>query len=132
MPHTTDKRLSKRGGLYLVAQTDGGTPGLRVSEVPEGVLLRWAASDEFTVLAASQPGHASNDGKRAVVQASGAPAVACGGSSSAGGCNGDEPKKASKIRLNSRVAVSLKTGKPGMSCPRPAGSGPGGPTAGRP
>jgi hypothetical protein len=63
------RHVLSEAGFYLVAQTDGGMPGLRVTEVPEGVLVRWAASDEFTALAASQPGRASNDGMRAVVQA---------------------------------------------------------------
>jgi hypothetical protein len=63
------RHVLSEAGFYLVAETDGGMPGLRVIEVPEGVLVRWAASDEFTSLTAGQPGHASNDGMRAVVQA---------------------------------------------------------------
>jgi hypothetical protein len=59
------RHVLSEAGFYLVAETDDGMPGLRVSEVPEGVLVRWAASDEFTALAASQPGRASNDGMRA-------------------------------------------------------------------
>ncbi|MEU0215064.1 hypothetical protein ABZ281_08025 [Streptomyces sp. NPDC006265] len=63
------RHVLSEAGFYLVAETGEGMPGLWVSEVPEGVLVRWAASEAFTALAASQSGRASNDSMRAVVQA---------------------------------------------------------------
>jgi hypothetical protein len=63
------RHVLSEAGFYLVTETDDGMPGLRVSEVPDGVLVRWAVSEAFTALAASQPGHAANDSMRAVVQA---------------------------------------------------------------
>lgn len=47
---------------------EDGRPGLEVTEVPAGVLVRWTASDGFTSLARDQPG-ASGDSMQAIVQA---------------------------------------------------------------
>ncbi|MFJ6837345.1 hypothetical protein [Streptomyces sp. NPDC091209] len=43
-------------------------PGISVTEVPTGVLVRWTASDGFASLAKDQPG-ASGDSMQAIVQA---------------------------------------------------------------
>ncbi|MDQ1033986.1 hypothetical protein QFZ75_000402 [Streptomyces sp. V3I8] len=45
------------------------TSGLRVSEVSEGVLIRWVASEGFRVLSADGPDRAPHGGIRAVVRA---------------------------------------------------------------
>ncbi|MFF4308490.1 hypothetical protein [Streptomyces sp. NPDC001601] len=58
----------KLAGFHVVDQADDTTPGLRVSEAPEGVLVSWTASHGFLALAADQRG-ASSDGMRVVVQA---------------------------------------------------------------
>ncbi|MEU6688285.1 hypothetical protein [Streptomyces sp. NPDC046832] len=58
----------KLAGFLVVDQADDATPGLRVSEVPAGVLVSWTASHGFTALAADQRG-ASSDGMRVAVQA---------------------------------------------------------------
>ncbi|MFG2746833.1 MULTISPECIES: hypothetical protein [Streptomyces] len=57
-----------QAGFHLVGEDDSRTPGLRVSEVSEGALVGWTASDGFAALASDQSG-ATSDGIRAVVQA---------------------------------------------------------------
>lgn len=57
-----------QAGFHLVAQTDSGTSGLQVGEVPAGVMVRWVASDGFHALAADRSGR-PDGGIRAVVQA---------------------------------------------------------------
>lgn len=58
-----------QAGFYLVGEgADGGRPGLVVTEMPTGVLVRWTASDGFASLAKDQRG-ASGDSMQAVVQA---------------------------------------------------------------
>ncbi|MDQ0578460.1 hypothetical protein [Streptomyces rishiriensis] len=56
-------------GFHLSTGTDAGMPGLEVIETPEGVLIRWTASDEFQNLTHAQLGGGPNDGVRAMVQA---------------------------------------------------------------
>jgi hypothetical protein len=56
-------------GFHLSTGAETGRPGLEVSEMPKGVLLRWTASDEFQALTGERPGRAPNDGMRAMVQA---------------------------------------------------------------
>lgn len=56
-------------GFHLVGEdAEDGTPGLSVTMVPTGVLVRWTASDGFTSLAKDQSG-ASGDSMQAIVQA---------------------------------------------------------------
>ncbi|MEU6682763.1 hypothetical protein [Streptomyces sp. NPDC046832] len=62
------RHVLKLAGFLVVDQADDATPGLRVSEVPAGVLVSWTASHGFTALAADQRG-ASSDGMRVAVQA---------------------------------------------------------------
>ncbi|MFF3349748.1 hypothetical protein [Streptomyces sp. NPDC002779] len=58
-----------QAGFHLVAgDAKGGRPGLSVTEVPVGVLVKWTASDGFTALAKDQPG-ASCGSMQAIVQA---------------------------------------------------------------
>lgn len=58
-----------QAGFHLVGEDAADNrPGLTVTTVPAGVLVRWTASDGFTSLAKDQPG-ASGDSMRAIVQA---------------------------------------------------------------
>ncbi|OQR59682.1 hypothetical protein B6E66_33895 [Streptomyces maremycinicus] len=63
------RRALAEAGFHVSTGLDAGTPGLEVSEVSEGVLIRWTASDEFQALTGEQPGRAPDDGVRAMVQA---------------------------------------------------------------
>ncbi|MFD9324056.1 hypothetical protein ACFWDQ_41605 [Streptomyces sp. NPDC060053] len=63
------RRALAEAGFHPSTGVDAGMPGLEVCDVPEGVLIRWTASDEFQALTSEQPGHASNGGVRAMVQA---------------------------------------------------------------
>ncbi|WP_142270000.1 hypothetical protein [Streptomyces sp. SLBN-115] len=63
------RRALTEAGFQLITDTDGGTPGLQVSEIPEGVLIRWVSSDQFQAPACEQPGRIQGDGMRAMVQA---------------------------------------------------------------
>ncbi|MGQ4376283.1 hypothetical protein ACN6K9_006556 [Streptomyces sp. SAS_267] len=59
-----------QAGFDVLGDTDTGVPGLRVTEVPEGALVSWTASDGFTSLAREQAGRAgSDDSMRVIVQA---------------------------------------------------------------
>ncbi|MGW7261175.1 hypothetical protein [Streptomyces sp. NPDC054834] len=58
-----------QAGFHLVGEdAEDSGPGLAVTTVPTGVLVRWTASDGFTSLAKDQPG-ASGDSMQAIVQA---------------------------------------------------------------
>jgi hypothetical protein len=57
-----------QAGFHLVGETDEGRPGLEVTKVSAGVLVRWTASDGFTSLTKDQHGDAG-DGMQAVVHA---------------------------------------------------------------
>ncbi|WP_329254232.1 hypothetical protein [Streptomyces canus] len=59
-----------QAGFQVLGDADTGVPGLRVTEVPEGALVRWTASDGFTSLARDQARRAgSGDSMRVLVQA---------------------------------------------------------------
>ncbi|MFJ1974122.1 hypothetical protein ACIO93_36445 [Streptomyces sp. NPDC087903] len=66
---TQVRHALSEAGFHLVADTEGGMPGLWVSQVAEGVLVRWVVSDSFAALAGEQPGRASSDGMEEMVQA---------------------------------------------------------------
>ncbi|MFJ5997001.1 hypothetical protein [Streptomyces sp. NPDC092370] len=58
-----------QAGFHLVHEdAQDSEPGLAVTEVAAGVLVRWTASDGFTSLANDQPG-ASGDSMHAIVRA---------------------------------------------------------------
>ncbi|MEU8679658.1 hypothetical protein [Streptomyces sp. NPDC048560] len=58
-----------QAGFYLVGEdAEDSRPGLAVTKVPAGALVKWTASDGFTALAKDQPG-VSGDSMKAVVQA---------------------------------------------------------------
>ncbi|WAU78402.1 hypothetical protein O1Q96_00730 (plasmid) [Streptomyces sp. Qhu-G9] len=57
-----------QAGFHLVGEAEDGGPGLAVTDVPAGVLVRWTASDGFAALAKEQRG-ALGDGMQAIVQA---------------------------------------------------------------
>ncbi|GAB2891565.1 hypothetical protein GCM10027074_69720 [Streptomyces deserti] len=59
-----------QAGFQVQGDVDSGVPGLRVTEVSAGALVRWTASDGFTALSRDQAGRAaSNDSMRVIVQA---------------------------------------------------------------
>ncbi|MEU5893811.1 hypothetical protein ABZ835_44440 [Streptomyces sp. NPDC047461] len=58
-----------QAGFHLVGEdAQDSRPGLAVTTVPTGVLVKWTTSDGFTSLAKDQPG-ASSDSMQAIVQA---------------------------------------------------------------
>ncbi len=58
-----------QAGFHLAREdTHDSEPGLAVTKVPAGVLVRWTASDGFTSLANDQPG-ASVDRMHTIVRA---------------------------------------------------------------
>ncbi|MFI1726463.1 hypothetical protein [Streptomyces sp. NPDC020489] len=58
-----------QAGFHLVGEdAQDSRPGLALTTVPAGVLVRWTASDGFASLAKDQPG-ASADSMQAIVQA---------------------------------------------------------------
>lgn len=62
------RHVLSQAGFHLAGEADSDAPGLRVSEAPGGVLVRWAASDGFSALASERAG-GSGDSMRAIVQA---------------------------------------------------------------
>ncbi|MFE6094452.1 hypothetical protein ACFQ7M_21110 [Streptomyces massasporeus] len=66
---TQVRHALKQAGAHLVGDdVEDGRPGISVTEVPAGVLVRWTASNGFRALAKDQPG-ASGDNMQAIVQA---------------------------------------------------------------
>ncbi|MFE6335894.1 hypothetical protein ACFVOK_22230 [Streptomyces sp. NPDC057798] len=57
-----------QAGFHLAGEAEDGRPGLAVTDVPTGVLVRWTASDGFTSLAKDQRG-TLGEGMQAIVQA---------------------------------------------------------------
>ncbi|MDQ0955924.1 hypothetical protein QFZ24_009933 [Streptomyces phaeochromogenes] len=58
-----------QAGFQLVGEdAEDSRPGLAVTTVPAGVLVRWTASDGFASLAKDQPG-ALGDSMKVIVQA---------------------------------------------------------------
>ncbi|WP_327686506.1 hypothetical protein [Streptomyces sp. NBC_00467] len=63
------RRALLQAGFHLKGEgAEDGGPGLSVTEVPAGVLVKWTASDGFTALAEDQL-TTSGDSMQAVVQA---------------------------------------------------------------
>ncbi|MEU5274818.1 hypothetical protein AB0G87_00210 [Streptomyces asoensis] len=59
----------QQAGFHLVGDgVDDGRPGISVTQVPAGVLVRWTASQGFRSLAIKQPG-TSGDSMQAIVRA---------------------------------------------------------------
>ncbi|MFF0088230.1 hypothetical protein ACFYR1_52980 [Streptomyces canus] len=66
---TRVRHALKQAGFHLVCEDVGdGRPGISVTEVSAGVLVRWTASDAFTSLAKDQRGISGNS-MQAIVQA---------------------------------------------------------------